>query len=53
MGVSLVVCDRDGRIVTSGYILSITAEGTLIRCPDISAELGLQLTPMGKIKEDL
>jgi hypothetical protein len=52
MGVSLVACDRDGNIVTGGYILCITAEGTLKRCPGISKKLGLQLTPDGKIKED-
>jgi len=52
MGVSLAVCDRDGKPIMGGHIIRITAEGTLIRCPGISKQLGLQLTPIGKIKED-
>jgi hypothetical protein len=52
MGVSLVACDSDGKPIMGGNIIRITAEGTLKRCPGISNQLGLQLTPDGKIKED-
>ena len=50
--VSLVVCDSDGNIVKGGYILRITADGTLHKFDNISSELGLRLSPKCKIKED-
>ena len=52
MGVTLVACDRDGKTIMGGHIICITVEGTLTRCPGISKQLGLQLTPDGRIKED-
>ena len=46
----LVACDEAGKELVSSNILTITAEGRLIRYSGISPDIGLQLTDLHRIE---
>ncbi len=52
-GISVVVCNEDGKAQEGGYLLLITSNGTLFRDPLVNKKWGFQLDKQGRIKLEM
>lgn len=54
-GFDLIICDKNGSMISQGSIIEITSEGLLIKYesinPELAEKIGIQLDDKRRIKE--